>query len=499
MSDLFSLQTEKYCLAGLLRSPEVFYDLSAMVSDKDFADPSHNIIFSAIAGSILKNETVNPTFIAKKIKDAGITFKDGLDIFDYIDSIQFIKTDPKSLKEAFRTLVDLRVRREIAKNATEIVDYLKKSKSEPIDKVISHCDVIFNKEIKKVYESNEPVNLFDGIEELIESRGNNPVEDIGYKTQFPIFNDRVGGLRPGNLYAIVSRPGAGKTTFLSSIGLGVAMESKFEVKVLYLNSEMFAEDMQIRLAASLTQVPFYYLETGNWRKNKEMFDKVRSVLPTIKNYQQFHHEIGNRSIDEVTSFCRRWFYKNVGRGGKCLIIYDYFKLLGNEKINNNLAEHQIIGAAIDKMKKLSEELACPIFAAMQTNRSGNSFNKKSKDIADDSTAVALSDRLLWFTSYLGILRGKTADELEEDGVEFGSHKIIDLKRRFQGKLANGHIDLVRRTFKDGTENYVSHYTNINIENFRVEERGDIHDVIRANSEKCDLDKNDDKNNNEVDI
>lgn len=499
MSDLFSLQTEKYCLAGLLRNPEVYYDLSTMVSDKDFADPSHNIIFSAIAGSILKNETVNPTFIAKKIKDAGITFKDGLDIFDYIDSIQFIKTDPKSLKEAFRTLVDLRVRREIAKNATEIVDYLKKSKSEPIDKVISHCDVIYNKEIQKLFEVNEPVNLFDGLPELIEEKGNKPVENLGFKTGFDRFDERIGGLRNGNLYAIVSRSGEGKSSFLNSVALGVAIKSNFKIKVLYLDTEMYSEDMKLRTAASLTNVPLWYLETGNWRRNEEMVKRVRGVLPAIKNYQLFHYEVGNKNIDDISSFVRRWFYKHVGRGGQCLVLYDYVKLTG-EKMGANYSEHQIIGEKIDKIKKLAEEINCPIFVAAQMNRSGNNFNKKSSELVDDSTAVALSDRLLWFTSYLGIFRRKTPDEIAEDGEQFGQHKLISLKERFQGKNAAGHLDLVHRIFRDGTERAVINYLSFKVENFKVEEVADLHDIIEANQEQHVLaNDNQQQNNDEVDI
>ena len=95
-------------------------------------------------------------------------------------------------------------------------------------------------------------------------------------------------------------------------------------------------------------------------------------------------------------------------------------------------------------KKIAEEIDAPLVTAMQMNRSGESFNRNSSSLVDDSSAISLSDRLQWFATFVAIFRRKTTDEIALDGDRFGTHKLIPLKTRFQGRDAAGHQDLIRR-------------------------------------------------------
>jgi CRISPR/Cas system-associated protein Csx1 len=78
-------------------------------------------------------------------------------------------------------------------------------------------------------------------------------------------------------------------------------------------------------------------------------------------------------------------------------------------------EYQVIGEKTDKFKKISEELSVPVLTSTQLNRTGENQNKKSGSFNDDSSAIALSDRLQWFASFVGIFRRKTIDEMLLDG------------------------------------------------------------------------------------
>ena len=55
------------------------------------------------------------------------------------------------------------------------------------------------------------------MESIIEEIGNNPREETGLKTPYNNFNNMYGGLKNGNIYSIVSRPGQGKSTWLNDI------------------------------------------------------------------------------------------------------------------------------------------------------------------------------------------------------------------------------------------------------------------------------------------
>jgi hypothetical protein len=231
------------------------------------------------------------------------------------------------------------------------------------------------------------------------------------------------------------------------------------------------------MLSSISGVPFWYLETGNWINHKEYKEKTEKAFATIRdNKYSFNiYKVGNKSIEQICSYARRWHLKNVGRGVPSIIVYDYIKLT-TEKVDKNWSEHQIIGDKVDKLKKLGEELNSIILVAAQVNKTGESSGRKSGDIVDDSSIIALSDKLQWYASYTGHLRPKTVDELEIDGLEYGTHKLIKFKGRFQGKDAKGHTDIVHR--KIGGKNYiVKSYINYDINNFRIEEKGTLKDIL----------------------
>ena len=247
--------------------------------------------------------------------------------------------------------------------------------------------------------------------------------------------------------------------------------------VLILDTELMTKEVKFRSAAAFSGVPLYYLETGNWSKNPEFVEKVRKHLKNIKDRNKvYHYHVGNKNVDEIVSLIRRWYLSVVGRGNKCVVVYDYLKLTG-EKLSAFWAEHQALGEKVDKLKRISEEYDFPLLTAIQTNRSGENNNRSSQDIADNGTAIAQTSRLQWFCTYLGIFRRRTEDEMIVDTKESGTHKLIEVKARYQGKNAAGHNDFIKRVFPDGKERYVRNFINFNIDNFKVEERGSLKDCI----------------------
>lgn len=486
---IYSLQVEKHAIGGLIKHPQVFSEISPFVNEKDFYNDVHLIIFCVIRDSIEKKERIDKVLVAQKVKNLGVFFKDDIDIFEYIDSVAFTQITPEATVDAFKELITLRIRREYHDLGSKLQTHAKTSGNKSADEIITEGDSIFGNQASSYTLNEEPKNLFEDIEKFVEERANNPLEDTGYSTPYPTFNRLYGGLRKKNLYAIVSRPAEGKSTFLSDICFRTSLMTGFKTRALLLDTEMETEDIRWRIVSSISGVPMWYLETGNWVKNQSMEKSVRAALKLTSKYQFDHMKVGNKTADQVCSITRRWYYSKVGRGGDAIVAYDYVKVTG-EKMSESWKEYQVIGEKIDKFKKLSEDIDSPIVVAMQLNRTGDNKNKKAGDFSDDSSAIATSDRLQWFASYVGIFRRKTLEEIAEDGVDFGTHKSIPLKTRFQGKDAAGHQDIIKRKFKDGTEKWTSNYINFNVNNFHLEEKGDVNSII--NSQKISM-KNDNDN------
>jgi len=447
---IYSLQVERHVLSGLLKHQDLFADIDVFLTENDFYNDVHSTIYSIFKNIKHKGENVDKVLLAEKIKNLGISFKDEINIFDYIDNLSFSQITQEATMEACKELIKLRVRREISSTADKLKEYVTKNSDESLDSIITKIDQIYNKKVSSYSENDMPINIFEGVEDLIEEIGNSPKEDTGLITPYSEFNRMYGGLKNGNIYAIASRPGQGKSTWLNDICFKTSINPKNKTKTLILDTEMQTVDIQLRMVASLSGVPVWYLETGNWRKNEEMTKKVREAWDKVKKYEYFHYHVGNKNIDQVCSIIRRWYLSKVGRGNQAMIAYDYIKLTG-EKVGQNWAEHQAIGDKIDKLKRISEEIHCPIITAMQLNRTGESFNRKGSEVVDDSSVISLSDRLQWFASFVAIFRRKTLDEITLDGQAFGTHKLIPTKTRFQGKDAAGHQDLVRRLGCTGKE------------------------------------------------
>ena len=482
---IYSIQVERHVLSGLIKYQNLFAEVDIFLNDTDFFNEVHSTIYSVYKSITHKGEKVDKVLLAEKIKNLGISFKDDINIFDYIENLAFSQITEEATMNACKELMKLRIRREIIQTADKLKSFVTKNGEDGIDKIISEADAIYNNKISSYISNDEPINLFEGIEDIVEELGNNPREDVGLITGYPEFNRLYGGLKNGNIYAIVSRPGQGKSTWINDMCFNVAKNPKNKVKTLILDTEMQTFDIQLRMVSSISDVPMWYLETGNWRKNEEMTRKVRAAWSHVKNYEHYHYHVGNKNIDQICSMIRRWYLSKVGRGNQALIAYDYIKLTG-EKVGQNWAEHQAIGDKIDKLKRISEEINCPIITAMQLNRTGENFNRNASAVVDDSSAISLSDRLQWFASFVAIFRRKTLDELALDGQQFGTHKLIPTKTRFQGREAAGHQDLVRRLDATGKETWSQNYLNYNVQNFKIEERGSLHDIATRQREQYQL-------------
>jgi replicative DNA helicase len=482
---IYSIQVERHVLSGLIKYQNLFAEVDIFLNDTDFFNEVHSTIYSVYKSIAHKGEKVDKVLLAEKIKNLGISFKDDINIFDYIENLAFSQITEEATMNACKELMKLRIRREIIQTADKLKSFITKNGDDAIDKIIAEADSIYNNKISSYISKDEPINLFEGVEDIIEELGNNPREDSGLITGYPEFNRLYGGLKNGNIYAIVSRPGQGKSTWINDICFNVAKNPKNKVKTLILDTEMQTFDIQLRMVSSISDVPMWYLETGNWRKNEEMTKKVRAAWSHVKNYEHYHYHVGSKNIDQICSMIRRWYLSKVGRGNQALIAYDYIKLTG-EKVGQNWAEHQAIGDKIDKLKRISEEINCPIVTAMQLNRTGENFNRNASAVVDDSSAISLSDRLQWFASFVAIFRRKTLDELALDGQQFGTHKLIPTKTRFQGREAAGHQDLVRRLDPTGKETWAQNYLNYNVQNFKIEERGSLHDIATRQREQYQL-------------
>jgi len=471
--ELYSLQIEKHVLGGLIKNPQIFADISSILSEQDFYQPVHKTIYSVINSAYSHGESkLDGVLLAQKVKDLGISFKDDINIFDYVDAISFSNITPEACLKACKNLIKYRIRRELVDTGKRIIENATDSDDKPIAEILTASDKIYNDKISQYEGKDKIVNLFSGIKDFCINRASNQIEEIGLTTPFKSFNHLFGGIRSGNgVYAICSRPKQGKSTFLLEMAKGCIKLNK-NLKVLYLDTEMQDEVSKLRGVSAATGIPMWWLETGKWINSPEYrakFDKHIAKCEELDG-KFFHHTVCDKPIDEICSIIRRWFLKEVGRDGTGMVMYDYIKLTG-ETITGNWSEHQAIGEKITQLNKVGVDLNIPIWTACQLNRS-------AEDGVDDSSAIAISDRLQWYAAFVAIFRRKREEEFLEWGIQSGSHLLKPTATRFQGKDATGHNDLVKLPKQKGQRKprFAQNFINFNVENFAIEDRGTLSEM-----------------------
>jgi replicative DNA helicase len=460
----YSLEIEKYCLAALLKCPQIIPDYAQYLVPDIFYGEINAILWGAIKSQYYCENTVERVTLVQNLINIGIKEKNNVSIPDYVDALYSLhNVNEDSFDKYFKELYKYSIARKIVVNCHKLEKDIYGSLHEPVDVIISKADVgLANCVSAHIEDDYNPRDLFQFSETYIEGVGEEPAED-GIPTPFPRFTKMYGSLLQGDLVVVAAPAGKGKSTFVNYIAKYAVQNSDKKVKALILDTELETERVTRRMVANESGVGEYYLRTGKWRLNEEMTVSVRKALKKLKNQAGLEHlYVANRTIDEIVSIVRRWAakYKN-DPDIKLMIVYDYLKLTG-EKISDSWKEYQVMGAKCDTLKRLCSEVNAAGLTAVQTNASND---------------VAMAQQIKWFASNVYILNPKTPQEITEHGKGYGTHKLTAIKTRNQGEEAQGFSEYVQVVDSQGKGKYEQNFINLHFENFGIEEKGTFQDII----------------------
>lgn len=480
---LYNYEIEQHFLAGIYQHPDWFFEVSQFISDKDFYNEYslvNQTIFSFFKNCLEKGESIDAVLISERIKSLGITFEEGIDCLEYLQSLSLRTVTKKSTIDSAKELKKLTIRREICDVGKSLISEMKSSTNSSYQEIIDKCDIIYNKRINS-YESNtsSPQNIYDTMEEIIEERGNNPVDDFGLAGPHQRLHEIYGSLlRPGNISVIVARSGIGKTQFCMDFCTKVSSNNNHVPILHFDNGEMSYEELTMRQCAALSGVQLSLLESGRWRQaGDETVNKIRSTWKKLKGMQFHYFNCGGMSVDEMINVVKRFYFSKVGRGNEMIFSFDYIKTTFQN--SSNKSEWQVVGEMVDRFKKLIQKEIVfdnqPVISMMtsvQMNRIGTSRNRAPENIVEDETVVSLSDRITQFCSHMFILRNKEPAEIAEH-MGFGTHKLVNIKSRHLGQDPMGAIEPVRMPDGSLRHNFIS----LDFNNFNITERGDLRDLV----------------------
>lgn len=418
---MFDARAEQSVLGCILKNnSETYYTISEMINTDTFSEPSYSSIYFLINEIYNEGaEKIDLQLLKSRCRSHGFHIKQK-EVDDCIANA-CERSSITSLAGKIRKLQILRIIQDHLKGKSRQVEDF--TGEESVSEILSLADLDFsellNDEVKETSLSKKARSI---IQNVID----NPVQQVGMSSGYPILDACIGGgLRGGSVTVIVARPKVGKSITCNNVSVNVS--NRLNIPVLYIDTELREEEQVFRSLSRLSNIEIGQLETGQFSKDNTKRLLVDRALDTFEQCNIHHVEVAGKTIEEQMGIVSRWIRKNIkqqpdGTWEKFLIVYDYLKLPSAKDISTNISETQALGFLTTTLHNIAMRYDCPIWAAGQVNRDG--IDKETTD------AVAGSDKILHLCTSLVMLKDKSPEEIQMDGEENGNQKFIVLATRY---------------------------------------------------------------------
>jgi len=427
--------SERIVLAGIFQFGEDSYiDVSDLINTNSFCNTQNQLLFKCLELVVTKKNKVDIPAVIAASSELGVydsVAKNKNDI-EFLKGLSTIKVHQENVRSYAKKLAKLDFARQAQDKMQKAYHELGTiTGNETIDHILGIPETAAFELVKELNgkQSDIPVNFGKGGSELIQHLIDNPCENIGIPTPYPIYNKAIGGgLRRKGVNLIGARSKTGKSIIGKETGIHVALN--LDIPVLYLDTEMEREEQLYRVWASLARIPIDDIETGKFGKNPIQIGKLKEVQARVEKSRYFHKAVAGKPFSEILSIIRRWIVQEVGYTGTttndCLIIYDYFKMMDSEVLKD-MKEYEALGYQLMALSDFSKEYDFPCLSFVQMNR---------------DMQIAQSDRLIWFAHSYSQFYVKEIDEINTDGPELGNRRLETMYCRFGGGLTPGdHINI----------------------------------------------------------
>ncbi|PSW00465.1 replicative DNA helicase [Photobacterium lipolyticum] len=425
-----SLEAEQSVLGGLMLDNEKWDTVAGKVVAKDFYSRPHRIIFEATSFLLDGGQPLDLITLSEHLERADKL--EGVGGFAYL--AELAKNTPSAANiSAYAEIVRERALiRDMIGVANEIADAGYDPQGRTSEDLLDMAESkVFAIAEQRSDENEGPQNVDTILEktlERIELLYQSPQDGVtGVSTGFSDLNKKTAGLQGSDLIIVAARPSMGKTTFAMNLCENAAMDQ--EKPVLIFSLEMPAEQIMMRMLASLSRVDQTKIRTG--QLDDEDWARISSTMGILmQKKNMFIDDSSGLTPTDVRSRARRIARDN---GGLSMIMIDYLQLMRVPGLQDNRTLE--ISEISRSLKALAKELNVPVVALSQLNRSLEQRADKRPINSDlrESGAIEQDADLIMF-----IYRDEVYNE--ESALKGIAEIII-------GKQRNGPIGSVRLTFQ----------------------------------------------------
>ena len=373
-----NIEAEQAIIGSILISNEIFDQISTLVSSKNFYDPMHQRIFTAIEKLIYSGMLANPITLKNHFENDD----DKINIPDYLVKITKFSTSNRQAIEYSKIVYDLYVKRELIKLSEEIIYSAK------LNDIDNNSQNIIESSEKSLFDlaekgsfSSTIVKFDEALKLTIEMASTaykNEEGIVGVPTGLRDLDEKLGGLHKSDLVIIAGRPSMGKTALATNIAFNAAKKFQLEGKktsVAFFSLEMSSEQLSTRILAEQSRIKSNDIRRG--RISEDQFDKFIETSKDISELPLYIDETPAISIAALSNRARR--IKRIY--GLDLIVVDYIQLMTavNSRRDGRVQE---ISEITQGLKALAKELTVPVLALSQLSRAVEQRDNNKPVLAD---------------------------------------------------------------------------------------------------------------------
>lgn len=376
MSQNIALYSEQSVLGSLLLNPKAFDDVADILTEGDFVNHDHKVIWKTIAGMASRGEYVDIVTVDEKLKSIGSSI-----CISYLGEIASSTPTYKNIIGYAKAVSEKRIERELAEAAMEILDIANDFDPNGSSGKLDKAQQIVMGLSEKASSSAEPVAMVDVLQDVltaIEGRMENGGAVSGLKTGMEELDRLTSGLQKGDLVIVAGRPSMGKTSFCMNIAEHVAIHEK---KVaLVFSMEMAKQQVTERSVANIGNVSLKAIRSG--QLTDDDWSGVTVAVSKIQGAKLLVDDSCNLSVAQMRSKARKLKRKH---GGLDLIVIDYLQLMGGTGKSRN----EDLGEITRGIKLMARELDCPVILLSQLSRKCEERTDKRPMMSDlrDSGAI----------------------------------------------------------------------------------------------------------------
>jgi len=372
-----NIEAEQSVIGSILLSNEIFDEINILISSKNFYDPMHQKIFSAIEKLIYSGMLANPITLKNYFENE----KDELNVPEYLVKITKFSTSSRQAIEYSKLIYDLYVKRELIKISENVIDAAKLNDLDNDgQKIIENYEKSLFDLAEKGSFSSTIVKFDEALKQTIEMASSAYKNDegiVGVPTGLTDLDDRLGGLHKSDLVIIAGRPSMGKTALATNIAFYAAKKIQDEGKkssIAFFSLEMSSEQLSTRILAEQSRIKSNDIRRG--RISEEQFDKFIETSKNITELPLYIDETPAISIAALSNRARRIKRKY----GLDMVVVDYIQLMSSS--NYREGRVQEISEITQGLKALAKELSVPVLALSQLSRAVEQRDDKKPQLAD---------------------------------------------------------------------------------------------------------------------